>query len=464
MDADDVAALPGGEVTPTAGHPRPGRADDVGPPRARRRGRGARQESLRHHNIGLTLRHVLDAPSPVSRADIAAATGLTRATVSALVDRLIELGLVTELEPVAAQRAGRPAVPLVPARGTVAAVGMEVNVDYLGVRAVDLAGRVVSERVEAADFRGSDPAPVLARIAEMAGSVVALLSADGLAVVGAALALPGLVDSVTGPLRVAPNLGWRDVDVVGLLAEHPVLAGMPPRLANEANLAARAEARVRRADGPSSFVYVSGEVGVGGAIVLDGEIFAGRHGWSGEIGHMVLDTRGHDGMADGSVADRARGGTLEALAGQDAIWDRAGLPRTAPVSALLAAADGDGAGARSARDSLARAGSALGVALANVVNLVDVDHVVLGGIYAELADHLRDRVLAELDRRVISAPWAAVELDVARAGRYPAMTGGALAVLRALVDDPAGWSDRFEHSGDGVWTQRGGSPYVHLSN
>lgn len=429
MDADDVAAAAAERTAPT-------RADENGPARPRRRGRGARQESLRHHNIGLTLRHVLDAPTPVSRADIAAATGLTRATVSALVDRLIELGLVTELEPVAAQRAGRPAVPLVPARGTVAAVGMEVNVDYLGVRAIDLSGRVISERVEVDDFRGSDPAPVLARIAEIAGSVVALLSADQVAVVGAALALPGLVDSVTGPLRVAPNLGWRDVDVVGLLDAHPVLAGMPPRLANEANLAARAEARARRADGPSSFVYVSGEVGVGGAIVLDGEIFAGRHGWSGEIGHMVLD------------ADAGR--TLEDFAGLDAIWDGAGLPRSAPVATLLAVATGDDAAARAARDSLARAGSALGVALANVVNVVDVDHVVLGGIYAELAGHLRERVLAELDRSVISAPWAAVELDVARAGRYPAMSGGALAVLRALVDDPAGWADRFDRPGDGT--------------
>lgn len=414
----------------------------VPPSRPRRRGRGARQESLRHHNLGLTLRHVLDAPAPVSRADIAVATGLTRATVSALVDRLVELELVAELEPVAAQRAGRPAVPLVPARGTVAAVGMEINVDYLGVRAVDLSGRVISERIQVDDFRGSDPAPVLARVADLAGSVVALLSADGVAVVGAALALPGLVDSVTGPLRVAPNLGWRDVDVVGLLAAHPVLAGMPPQLANEANLAARAEARERRGEGASSFVYVSGEVGVGGAIVLDGEIFAGRHGWSGEIGHMVLE-----------------GGTLEDLAGQDAIWHRAGLPLTAPVAVLLAVAVGGDAAARAARESLHRAGSALGVALANVVNVVDVDHVVLGGIYAELAEHLRGPVLEQLERRVISAPWAAVELDVARAGRYPAMTGGALAVLRTLVDDPAGWADRSQDPADRAGLDR---PASHM--
>jgi predicted NBD/HSP70 family sugar kinase len=395
------------------------------PRRTPSRGRAARQESLRHHNLALTLRQVLDAPIPVSRADIAAATGLTRATVSALVDRLLAAGFVAELEPVAAQRAGRPAVPLAPARGTVGAVGMEVNVDYLGVRAIDLGGRVLTERIELGDFRGSSPVAVLDRLAALADPVLAQLSADGVVIVGTAVALPGLVDSVTGPLRLAPNLGWRDVDVVAILAADPVLGGLPPRLANEANLAARAEARARRGS-PASFLYVSGEVGVGGAIVLDGAIFAGRHGWSGEIGHTLLGTAG---SAD-------EGGTLESYAGQDAIVAAAGLPLSATVADLNAAAD---RGESRVLAALGVAGSALGVALANAVNVVDIDHVVLGGIYAELARHLREPVLAQLNRRVITAPWAAVELSVARAGQYPAMTGAALEVLQSLVDEPATW-------------------------
>ena len=388
--------------------------------------RAARQQSLREHNLSLVLRHVMDAPTPVSRADVATATGLTRATVSALVDRLLNAGMVAELQPVAAQRAGRPAVPLVPARGTIAAVGMEINVDYLGVRAVDLAGRVLTERVELDDFRGSDPTRVLDRLAVLAGGVLALLSAERLTIVGTSLALPGLVDRVTGPLRIAPNLGWRDVDVVGILTAHPVLAALPPQLSNEANLAARAEARARRSGGRSSFVYVSGEVGIGGAIVLDGEIFLGRRGWSGEIGHLALGTAG----------SFEEGGTLERYAGQDALMDAAGLDRSLPLSRLVEAAE---AGDEAARAALDRGGQALGVALANVVNIVDVGDVVLGGNYAGLVEHMRGPILEQLRRRVVAAPWAEVELSAAVAGDYPAMTGGALAVLGALVADPAAW-------------------------
>ena len=427
----DAPAGPSGHVD-LAGSGRPARGPRPGARTGEWRagprvGGAARQASLREHNLSLVLRMVVESPEPVSRADIAAATGLTRATISALVDRLLAADMVAELEPVSGLRAGRPAVPLVPARGTIAALGMEINVDYLGVRAIDLAGRVISERLEGGDLRDREPTAVLDRLATIAGSVLAVLSADGVTVAGTALALPGLVDRETGPLRYAPNLGWRDLDVVAALAAHPVLAAMPPHVANEATLAARAEAHARRADSPTSFVYVSGEIGIGGAIVIDDQVFLGRHGWSGEIGHTVIGTAG----------SFEEGGTLEDYAGQDQLLRGAGLDRSAGVDELVAAVR---AGDPAALTSLEAAGSALGVALANVVNVLDVGHVVLGSHYGALVEWMREPVLAQLRRRVIAAPWTDLRVSAAMSGEYPAMTGGALGVLEQLLDDPYAWT------------------------
>jgi len=434
----------------------------------------ARQATLRELNLGLVLREVLDAAAtlatPPSRADIAAATGLTRATVSALVDRLVAGGLLAELDPVPTQRAGRPAVPLVPAGGTLLALGAEVNVDYLAVRVIDLAGHVLAERAVHADYRGSDPASVLRVLGAVAdetldealraarahldpsgdpddetAAATALAPAaataaapaptsDGAAVVdraaasdcavrvvGAALALPGLVGRTTGTLLLAPNLGWREVDVVGLLAgASRVFAEHRPALANEADLAALAEARVRRPDGQPSFVFVSGEIGIGAAIVLDGRVFGGRHGWAGELGHTLV----------------AGARQLEQVAGQDAMLRAAGLEREVGVAPLVAALEADDPAARAAVDA---AGEALGVALANVVNTVDVPHVVLGGTYARLADHLTAPVLAALQAHVLAAPWAPPSVDTARAGDLPALTGAAHAVLDRVVADPTSY-------------------------
>jgi predicted NBD/HSP70 family sugar kinase len=391
--------------------------------------RAARQESLRFHNLGLVLREVLDSPVPLSRADVAASTGLTRATVSSLVEELLQARLLRELGPVSGQRVGRPAVPLVAARGTVAAVGAEINVDYLGVCALDLAGEVLVQHLVHDDFRHSDPGPVIDRLAEMAAGVLTTLSDRDVSVAGIALALPGLVDSVTGPLRLAPNLGWHDVDVLARLTEHPVLAAFAPRLGNEANLAANAEQHARRQRGPRSFVYVSGEVGIGGAIVLEGAIFGGMRGWSGEIGHVAVGT---DGRFD--AGDR-----LEAYAGQDALLAAAGLPRSAEVEELSRA------GAAGQR-AIGRAADAMGLVLSSVMNIVDVHHVVLGGIYAGLADGLRPGIEAQLRARVISAPWIEISVESAIAGQHPAMTGGALWALESVLADPAEWLGAEEQS------------------
>lgn len=392
-----------------------------GAPAARR----AASRPPRSSPLSAVLGAVHEAREPVSRAQVAASLGLSRGTVSVTVDQLVSAGLVRELDPVMVGRAGRPAVPLAPARGTVAALGMEVNVDYAGLRAVDLAGRVLFERVLYEDLRGSDPAAVLGRLADTAGRVVVELQEAGTHVAGTALALPGLVNRVTGPLRYAPNLGWRDVDVVRLMARHPVLAAFPPSVANEANLAARAEAWARRGRLAPSFFYVSGELGIGGAIVLEGEIFPGRHGWSGEIGHVVVEP---------SLG--AQHGSLEALAGQDTMLRAGGMGPGASIADLAAAADrGEAQPIAAVRD----AGRVLGVALSSAANILDIGEVVLGGSFGQLFDHLHGEVAARLHEMVIFAPWSTPKVSRAVAGELPAMAGGALAVLRGVVDEPEAW-------------------------
>src|ERR687896_804109 len=125
-----------------------------------------RQASLREHNLGLVLRQAAiwsaGPGRPPSRADIAAATSLTRATVSALVDDLIAGGLLTEVEPAPRAGAGRPAAGLVLSASGPAGLGLEINVDYLSACVVDLAGTVRHRAVRRADQRVDPPEQVLA--------------------------------------------------------------------------------------------------------------------------------------------------------------------------------------------------------------------------------------------------------------------------------------------------------------
>jgi len=382
---------------------------------------------MRRSNLGLVLREVLSAPAPVSRADVAASTGLTRATVSSLVESLLAAGLVTELAPVAPQGAGRPAVPLGPARGTVAALGLVISVDYLGVRALDLAGEVLAERVEAGDFRRSDPPTVLGGARRLVGEVAGDL-ADGPRLVGLGIAVPGLVAAGTRRLRIAPNLGWRDVDLGDLLAGTP-LADLRVEVDNEANLAARAESWARKGD-VRDFVYVNGEVGVGGALVQAGAVFVGSDGGAGEIGHITVAPDGPDCRCGAT-------GCLEAFAGMDAMRRAAGLPVDAGVEVLLDRAAASDAAATAAVEG---AGRALGIALASTLNAVAIHRVVLAGNFAVLAEFVRAPVEAELRRRVLLAEWSPPQVEVALVDDHPAATGAVLAALAGLIADPAAWT------------------------
>jgi predicted NBD/HSP70 family sugar kinase len=378
-----------------------------------------RQSSLRAHNLALVLRQVAATGRPVSRADVAAATGLTRATVSTLVEELVRGQLVAEIGPAPRAGAGRPATGLVLAGSGPAGLGLEINVDYLAGCVLDLSGTVRHRVTEWVDQRGRPPHEVVASLGGLAAAAQRAAAEQGLEIVGAAVAVPGLVQD--GVVRLAPNLEWRGVRLRELLTA--VLAGLPGSVDNEANLAALGEAAPGR-----SFVYVSGEVGIGAGIVLDGKLFQGTHGWAGELGHVAV-------RPDGPPCHCGSRGCLEQYAGQEAILAAAGLPGGTVADAVTRASAGD----PPMLAALAGAGRALGVAVAGVVNLLDVGTVVLGGSYALLAPWLAGPVEREVAARVLTAGWSPVAVRASRLGTEATVVGAAGSVTRAVRDDPARW-------------------------
>ncbi|TQM38597.1 ROK family transcriptional regulator [Pseudonocardia cypriaca] len=352
----------------------------------------AGQHTVRRHNLALVLGEVA-GPEPLSRAAVAARTGLTRGTVSSLVEELIAAGLVTEL---AAARGGpgRPASPLrLDPRGP-AGLGLEVGVDTVGACVVDLTGAVRAQRTVVSDHRDDDPDAALARLTALADDLVA---ETGLPIAGATVALPGVVGPA-GVLERAPNLPrWVDVAVGDALSTR--LHGLPVRAGNEADLAALAE---RWAGGPSDAVVVSGGIGVGAGILLDGALFAGGGGRAGEIGHVVVEP-------DGQACHCGGRGCLETVAGLEAL--AAGRP-----------------------EAVGAAGRALGIALTGAVHLLDVPAVVLGGSYPGCGPPLLDAVRAELTARVFSR--AGVEVRFSTLGPEAALRGAATAVVQGVLADP----------------------------
>src|SRR4051794_18105898 len=185
-----------------------------------------RQSSVRAHNLALVLQTVANRADRPSRAAIATLTGLTRATVSALVDDLVAGRLLAELEPAPRTGAGRPAAGLALSPDGPAGLGLEINVDYLAACVVDLTGAVRHRVVRRVERAPAAPEAAFDELGELAATAVADAEADGLVLAGAALAVPGLV-TPDGLVRVAPNLGWQDVDAAARLRSVPALGSLP---------------------------------------------------------------------------------------------------------------------------------------------------------------------------------------------------------------------------------------------
>lgn len=389
-------------------------------------GRPARQATLRESNLTLVAAHIFAAEGPISRSEIVEASGLTRSTVSRIVDQLLAAAVIEEQRPRQDGRAGRPVLPLVPATNSLVAVGLEVNTASLGGIALDLAGNVVAERVVEGDFIDSRPEAVLQEVGNIAAHLLDRIARVGGTFVGSHLSLPGVVDA-TERLLIAPRLGWRDVDPVAALGGGGRVAADRMRIGSVLPHAALAEASVRRDN--ARFLYVAGDNAIGSALVVDGLPFTSRLGWDGNIGHTLIDPAGPPCRCG------ARG-CLDVYVGRRSLLDAAGLPPSTPIDDVVELALSGGH--ERVGEVVAAAGAALGTALATYANMVAVPALVLGDNLARLLPVVREHVVRELETRMLTARFGLPPHEPAASGPHAAMIGGALSVLQELLSDPQG--------------------------
>jgi predicted NBD/HSP70 family sugar kinase len=395
----------------------------------------ADKEMVRRHNLSLVLRAVRDE-GETTRAGVAARVGLTRASVSSLVEQLLDSGFLSESGKTFSGQAGRPGTVLKVSSSGPAGIGIEINIDYVSVCVVDLSGTDRVRLIEYFDNRGIEPAEVLARGARIAARTLESAAEQGLRPVGAELALPGLVSQ--GRVRQAPNLGWHEVPaeqlfvraLTGLL---PGVPALPVGSENEANLAALAELWFGGLGPLRTFLYLTGEIGVGGALVLDGELLRGAHGFAGEIGHVVAD-------ATGPLCRCGARGCLEQYAGQSALLRTAGIDEDAGVPGVAELARRAGEGEAAAVAAVELAGTMLGRVLSGAVNVFDPDAIVLGGVYRELMPWLSPAADRELTARTVSGLWPPGSGRLrASSSAGDAARGAAALVVRALLADPVAY-------------------------
>ena len=382
----------------------------------------ARHGALRSQNLRVVVRSVFGSSQPLSRAEVSEQTGLSRAAVSGLVDRLVAGRLIDELPAVSGGAAGRPKVGLMPASHTLIGLGMEVYPESIGVCLMDLRGDIVSMRVVPGDFAGRDPESVLAEVGELARAAIAEAEVDGMQVVSGRLAIPGLVDSQTGLLAVAPALGWQGIYPVPMLG----LGDLRVTAVNDSKLAAWMEGYKAQHD---SFLYLHASIGVGGAIISDRAVFEPLLGWNGEIGHVVVDPAG-------PLCGCGARGCLEQYVGRVALLRAMGLPDDAGVEAIRSAV---ASGNPQALAALDRAAVALGAALGDFINLVGISTIVVGGEIVPLLPLMQPTIDSVIRDRVLGSAYRTISVIPTVVTDNAALKGAARASIRDVIDHPINW-------------------------
>ena len=374
------------------------------------------QQLVKRINRSVLLR-LLRAQPGLSRAQLAAQSGLTKSTVSLLVRELIAEDWLTEtaVTPAAAQPSqGRPSTPLhinIQSRGL---IGVEVAVDCLRVAAVSLLGEVLwSAQVPLASNLPSD---VCVQAAQQVAQAHGGFAARRMRLLGVGLGLPGAFDDATGVVRFAPNLGWRNVDFLPQIAQalaNAGLPGVPVHVQNEADTAALSEYEFAEDETEESLIFVTCDVGVGAGIVLNDRLFTGMQGMAGEIGHSIL-------QIDGPLCSCGRRGCAETFIGARA------LAREARQFGGLDGAERGGAG-------LEKAGHYLGVLMQNLWTTFDPGTLVVGGPSCSRYPELVQMAQATLRAYAASAGMVAPVVRPARYGLLASAVGAAALVLHQVL-------------------------------
>jgi len=362
------------------------------------------QSLMREINRMALVRAIQRVPG-LSRAELAKETGLTKSTVSLLVQDLIDEGWLREADVQTTGAIGRRPTPLFLDGDRLAMIGAEVGVDSITVLTVSLTGDIIHGVSE--PLPGTQPIVVIRYLAQLISSLVERSRIDGRLLLGIGVGVPGAVLDKLGVVKLAPNFPWRDVAFQTDLAQELTILGVTGlriQVQNDYDVAALSEYEFGASPLPDPLIYLGLGVGVGAAIIV----------------------------REGPVCSCGRKGCAETFIGQRAISTQiiGHAGEILPVDAMRQLLErNDAAAILAAR----RAGHYLGVLIQNLWTYFNPGRIVLGGSMCELGAPFLDAAQSCLDRYAEDCGLQLPDIQLSRFGSRSVAVGAAALVKHALL-------------------------------
>lgn len=368
------------------------------------------QQVVKLNNKQIILQAIRDK-APISRADLSQTLGLTKGTISSLVNELLEEKLCVESGPGESSGGRRPVMLLFNDRAGYT-IGIDVGVNYILGILTTLNGDIIRKEKQKTDNK--DYQAAVGRIISMIKDLHQSVPESPYGVVGIGIGIPGIVDN-EGDILLAPNLGW---EYKNLRKEIEAAFSIPVIIENEANAGAYAEKILGAGQDCDNMVYVSAGIGIGAGFILNGQLFKGANGISGEMGHMSI-------QYDGLPCPCGNKGCWELYASERALLTKAEAihPNQEDLSLedLIELYDAN----RQTKPLFEEVGTFLGIGMTNIANTFNPEKIIIGNRLAMAKDLLIESILANVKERSLKNSQTDLQIVFSNLSVYSAALGAA---------------------------------------
>ncbi|WP_282155340.1 ROK family protein [Cytobacillus gottheilii] len=376
------------------------------------------QQVVKKNNKALVLQIIIEKEQ-ISRADIAQVSGLNKTTVSLLVNELLEEELIFESGPGISSGGRRPVI-LHFNKEAGYTIGVDIGVNYVLCVLTDLQGKIIIEKnqiVQRTPYSG-----IISIVQTMIQSLLEEMPASKYGVVGIGAGVPGIVNS-EGTILLAPNLGWTNIQ---LKADLEKMFQIPVIIENEAKAGAVGEQQFGAGQDFQNIIYISAGIGIGVGIIFNKQLYQGKNGFSGEMGHMII-------QMNGKRCNCGSRGCWEAYASEQALLEMAEQNAETLEQLVQLADNGD----QTARDLFKEAGNYLGYGINNIINTFNPDQIILGNRMALAKDWLEEAIQTTIVNHTLPYHKREMQFNFSKLSKYSTVLGVSAFVVENFLKGEA---------------------------
>ncbi|MDF0725818.1 ROK family transcriptional regulator [Cytobacillus sp. S13-E01] len=380
------------------------------------------QHVVKKKNKDIVLR-TITAMAPLSRAEIAQRSGLNKATVSSLVSELIDEELIYESGPGESSGGRRPVMLLFNEQAGYS-IGIDIGVNYILGVVTDLVGNIIYEKNKSIKSLSFEDLIVLVK--ETIQTLINNTPKSKYGVIGIGIGVPGIVDT-NGKVLLAPNLKWKNVNLLEIIKkdfDYPII------IENEANAGAYGETRFGAGQESSNSIYISVGIGIGVGIILNGQLYRGFNGYSGESGHMTI-------MVNGEECTCGSTGCWEAYASEHALLKEARLSKQFSVSTLEELIQLAQTKDLNTIKLFHKIGSFIGIGATNLIKTFNPQQVIIGNRLAKAEPWIRDAIIGTVKKETSPFHQADMQLDFSKLSIYSTALGVSAFVIEEFLIEQA---------------------------